>query len=124
MKFIMITMLTAMMISMIFAVGVILNNKSMLDKEKSSPFECGFDPGSISRLPFCMKFFLVAVIFLVFDIEVALIIPMPMSFLSIQIFLMILVSGLFYEWFYGGLDWMKSKSKKLRLLIAKKWFSG
>nr|AKS04008.1 NADH dehydrogenase subunit 3 [Spadella cephaloptera] len=112
MKFIMMTMLLALLIGIIFSAGVILNNKSNLDKEKSSPFECGFDPGSISRLPFCMKFFLVAVIFLVFDIEVALIIPMPLSFMSIQIFLLILVAGLFYEWFYGGLDWMKQKNKK------------
>nr|AKS03964.1 NADH dehydrogenase subunit 3 [Spadella cephaloptera] len=111
MMFVVSTMLTAVLICVIFAAGMILNNKSMLDKEKSSPFECGFDPGSISRLPFCIKFFLVAVIFLVFDIEIALIIPIPMSFLSIQIFLMILVGGLFYEWFYGGLDWMKSWKK-------------
>merc|ERR1712002_395225 len=50
--------------------------KSGWDKEKGSPFECGFDPAGISRLPFCIKFFLVSIIFLVFDVEVTLILPM------------------------------------------------
>nr|AKS03975.1 NADH dehydrogenase subunit 3 [Spadella cephaloptera] len=103
-------LMISMIILSLFSMSAMLNQKSSLDKEKSSPFECGFDPKGISRLPFCLKFFLVAVIFLVFEIEIVLIIPMPLGFMSIQVFLMILVSGLFYEWFYGGLDWMKKKS--------------
>nr|AKS03997.1 NADH dehydrogenase subunit 3 [Spadella cephaloptera] len=99
-------MIMAGIMVMLILTGIIINYKSILDKEKSSPFECGFDPVAIARLPFCMKFFLIAVVFLVFDIEVALLIPMPLSYSSIQIFLLILVSGLLYEWYYGGLNWM------------------
>ena len=78
--------------------------KSIVDKEKASPFECGFDPSGITRLPFCIKFFMVSVIFLVFDIEVALILPMVFSGLTVITFLGILILGAMYEWAYGGLD--------------------
>lgn len=78
--------------------------KSIVDKEKASPFECGFDPRGITRLPFCIKFFMVSVIFLVFDIEVALILPMIFSGLTVITFLGILILGAVYEWAYGGLD--------------------
>ena len=53
-----------------------------------------------------MKFFMVSVIFLVFDIEVALILPILFSGLTVLSFLFILVAGAFYEWGYGGLDWL------------------
>ena len=80
--------------------------KSGWDKEKGSPFECGFDPAGISRLPFCIKFFLVRIIFLVFDVEVTLILPMLYAGAQVTAFVAILVVGLLYEWSYGGLHWM------------------
>lgn len=76
------------------------------DKEKGSPFECGFDPSGISRLPFCIKFFLVRIIFLVFDVEVTLILPLIYAYAQVTTFLAVLVAGLIYEWSYGGLHWM------------------
>ena len=76
------------------------------DKEKGSPFECGFDPSGISRLPFCIKFFLVRIIFLVFDVEVTLILPLIYANAQVTSFLGVLVAGLLYEWSYGGLQWM------------------
>nr|QNV11719.1 NADH dehydrogenase subunit 3 [Suillia notata] len=92
----------------------ILSKKSMADREKSSPFECGFDPKSSSRLPFSLRFFLITIIFLIFDVEIALILPMILiinysnlmmwSITSI-IFILILLIGLYHEWNQGMLNW-------------------
>jgi NADH:ubiquinone oxidoreductase subunit 3 (subunit A) len=49
--------------------------KTSVHSEKASPFECGFDPAGVRRIPFCIKFFLVSIIFLVFDVEVTLLLP-------------------------------------------------
>ena len=83
-----------------------LTYKTIIDKEKASPFECGFDPSGITRLSFCIKFFMVSVIFLVFDIEIALIIPILFSRAIVITFVRFLVFGALYEWLYGGLDWL------------------
>ena len=74
-----------------------LTYKTITDREKMSPFECGFDPSGVTRLPFCIKFFIVSVIFLVFDIEVGLILPMLISGLLVSTFLAVLVLGTIYE---------------------------
>nr|ALO77297.1 NADH deshydrogenase subunit 3 [Brachinus crepitans] len=92
----------------------ILSKKTFMDREKNSPFECGFDPKNSSRLPFSLQFFLIAVIFLIFDVEIALLMPMimimKMSNLSSWIFtsfmfLLILLIGLYHEWNQGALKW-------------------
>nr|YP_010429185.1 NADH dehydrogenase subunit 3 [Myomyscus verreauxii]USQ66626.1 NADH dehydrogenase subunit 3 [Myomyscus verreauxii] len=85
-----------------------------LYSEKANPYECGFDPTSSARLPFSMKFFLVAITFLLFDLEIALLLPLPWAIQSINILTtmttaFILVSilslGLWYEWTQKGLEW-------------------
>jgi len=90
----------------------ILSMRSYKDREKSSPFECGFDPKNKARLPFSTRFFLLAVIFLVFDIEIVLLMPAPIclvrgvevSFLvGVVVFLLILLLGLLHEWREGSL---------------------
>nr|UEK75590.1 NADH dehydrogenase subunit 3 [Epistrophe zibaiensis] len=100
--------------SVVMTLATILSKKSYSDREKSSPFECGFDPMSSSRLPFSLKFFLITIIFLIFDVEIALILPMIMilkfsnlmlwSITSI-IFILILLLGLYHEWNQGMLNW-------------------
>nr|AKN78903.1 NADH dehydrogenase subunit 3 [Chromatomyia horticola] len=100
--------------SILMFLGSILSKKALMDREKSSPFECGFDPKSSSRLPFSLRFFLITIIFLIFDVEIALILPMIMilNFSNIMIwtmtsfiFLFILLLGLYHEWNQGMLDW-------------------
>nr|YP_010568194.1 NADH dehydrogenase subunit 3 [Pellorneum malaccense]UZC57614.1 NADH dehydrogenase subunit 3 [Pellorneum malaccense] len=84
------------------------------DSEKLSPYECGFDPLGSARLPFSIRFFLVAILFLLFDLEIALLLPLPwatqlqnptttLTWASILILLLTL--GLVYEWIQGGLEW-------------------
>jgi len=83
---------------------IIRSYKTCEDKEKRRPFECGFDPTGRSRLQFCIKFFLVGVIFLIFDVEVTLVLPLPYRQTFILLFLIILVLGLLFEFYYGGLE--------------------
>nr|WAB21692.1 NADH dehydrogenase subunit 3 [Melipotes carolae] len=84
------------------------------DSEKLSPYECGFDPLGSARLPFSIRFFLVAILFLLFDLEIALLLPLPwatqlqsptstLAWTSVLILLLTL--GLIYEWIQGGLEW-------------------
>nr|AML26762.1 NADH dehydrogenase subunit 3 [Scarabaeidae sp. BMNH 1274750] len=96
--------------------STILSKKTFIDREKSSPFECGFDPKSSARMPFSLQFFLIAIIFLIFDVEISLLIPMILTlkisnFLNytmiITFFLIILLLGLYHEWNQGALNWAK-----------------
>nr|WNH22343.1 NADH dehydrogenase subunit 3 [Brachygenys chrysargyreum] len=84
------------------------------DYEKLSPYECGFDPLGTARLPFSLRFFLVAILFLLFDLEIALLLPLPWgdqlssplsTFLWASAVLALLTLGLIYEWLQGGLEW-------------------
>nr|YP_006665968.1 NADH dehydrogenase subunit 3 [Natator depressus]AFP52705.1 NADH dehydrogenase subunit 3 [Natator depressus] len=84
------------------------------DNEKLSPYECGFDPLESARLPFSIRFFLVAILFLLFDLEIALLLPLPwaiqlpsptFTFTWAFIILFLLTLGLIYEWLQGGLEW-------------------
>nr|YP_001798473.1 NADH dehydrogenase subunit 3 [Cryptopygus antarcticus]ABS57571.1 NADH dehydrogenase subunit 3 [Cryptopygus antarcticus] len=91
-----------------------ISKKSLMEREKPSAFECGFDPKSSARLPFSLRFYLIAVIFLIFDVEITLIIPIPvimmlnntMVVISMACFFMfILITGLYHEWNQGALEW-------------------
>nr|BAK42349.1 NADH dehydrogenase subunit 3 [Chaca bankanensis] len=84
------------------------------DQEKLSPYECGFDPLGSARLPFSLRFFLIAILFLLFDLEIALLLPLPWanqlplpthSLLWTTAVLILLTFGLVYEWVQGGLEW-------------------
>jgi len=93
-----------LLILLVVSFMIISYKSPILDKEKNRAFECGFTPRGSSRINFCIKFFLVGVVFLIFDVEVCLIIPLPFGHYYIILFLVILMVGLLYEWFYGGLD--------------------
>ncbi|YP_009370128.1 NADH dehydrogenase subunit 3 (mitochondrion) [Macrosteles quadrilineatus] len=91
-----------------------LSKKTILDTQKSTPFECGFNPMSYNRLPFSIHFFMIAVIFLIFDIEIILIMPMILTMKMVMLkywiitsmtFILILILGLMHEWKNGMLKW-------------------
>nr|YP_010506517.1 NADH dehydrogenase subunit 3 [Korinchia angustiabdomena]QGW56727.1 NADH dehydrogenase subunit 3 [Korinchia angustiabdomena]UXF58235.1 NADH dehydrogenase subunit 3 [Korinchia angustiabdomena] len=103
-----------MLSTVVMMLATILSKKSFSDREKNSPFECGFDPMSSSRLPFSLKFFLITIIFLIFDVEIALILPMiliinysnlMMWTMTSIFFILILLLGLYHEWNQGMLNW-------------------
>nr|AZH80878.1 NADH dehydrogenase subunit 3 [Caridina simoni] len=109
-----ITAIILIIATAVMFISSILAKKTILDREKSSPFECGFDPKSSARLPFSLRFFLIALIFLIFDVEITLILPLAsiMSFTNIKswiftgvFFLIILLLGLYHEWNQGALEW-------------------
>ncbi|YP_006280901.1 NADH dehydrogenase subunit 3 (mitochondrion) [Oncorhynchus keta] len=84
------------------------------DAEKLSPYECGFDPLGSARLPFSLRFFLIAILFLLFDLEIALLLPLPwgdqlstptLTLIWSTAVLALLTLGLIYEWTQGGLEW-------------------
>ena len=83
------------------------------DPEKLSAYECGFEAFGDSRMKFDVRFYLVAILFIIFDLEIAFLFPWAISlgkiglfgFISMMIFLFILTVGFIYEWKKGALDW-------------------
>nr|YP_010947312.1 NADH dehydrogenase subunit 3 [Dalailama vadim]WGO62339.1 NADH dehydrogenase subunit 3 [Dalailama vadim] len=109
-----ISMLIMTISNIMMFLSIILSKKSFSDREKSSPFECGFDPKSMARIPFSLHFFLITVIFLIFDVEIALIFPIILTFKMVNFicwtkismfFIMILLFGLYHEWNQNMLTW-------------------
>lgn len=100
--------------AVVIYLATLLSKKSINDREKTSPFECGFDPINSSRIPFSIRFFLITIIFLIFDVEIALILPIIIIFkisnilwwiVTRIIFILILIIGLIHEWNQGALNW-------------------
>lgn len=95
-----------------FSAGMILA-PSNPDAEKRSPYECGFEPFEDSRMKFDVRYYLVAILFIIFDLEIAFLFPWAVSldviglfgFVSMAVFLGILVVGFIYEWKKGALEW-------------------
>ena len=83
------------------------------DPEKLSAYECGFEAFDDSRMEFDVRFYLVAILFIIFDLEIAFLFPWaislgnlgPLGFWSMMVFLLILTIGFIYEWKKGALDW-------------------
>nr|YP_009533178.1 NADH dehydrogenase subunit 3 [Sebastes nigrocinctus]AYH51257.1 NADH dehydrogenase subunit 3 [Sebastes nigrocinctus] len=102
------------LLSMVLAIVSFWLPQMTPDHEKLSPYECGFDPLGSARLPFSLRFFLVAILFLLFDLEIALLLPLPwgdqlasplLTLLWAVAVLTLLTLGLIYEWIQGGLEW-------------------
>nr|YP_007474232.1 NADH dehydrogenase subunit 3 [Austinograea rodriguezensis]AEX32622.1 NADH dehydrogenase subunit 3 [Austinograea rodriguezensis] len=110
------SLITLTLTLVIMFIASILSKKTIMDREKNSPYECGFDPNGSARLPFSLRFFLIAVIFLIFDVEITLLLPIA-SIVNVTnifswiftstLFLVILLLGLYYEWHQGALSWSK-----------------
>tara|TARA_Y100001970_G_C13787012_1_gene628311 strand:+ start:143 stop:511 length:369 start_codon:yes stop_codon:yes gene_type:complete len=104
-------------IAVILSMGFIIINyifsPKKPDPEKLSAYECGFEPFNDSRMEFDVRFYLVAILFIIFDLEIAFLFPWAISlgkigflgFISMMIFLGILTVGFIYEWKKGALDW-------------------
>ena len=83
------------------------------DSEKNSPFECGFEAFEDSRMRFDVRYYLVAILFIIFDLEIAFLFPWAVvlesiglfGFVAMMVFLGILVVGFIYEWQKGALEW-------------------
>ena len=84
-----------------------------LDQEKVSAYECGFNPFDDARTTFDVRFYLVAILFLIFDLEVSFLFPwsivlnqiQEIGYITMIIFLLILTIGFIYEWYKGALEW-------------------
>jgi len=101
------------------AVGVLpitfgwLLSTSRPDSEKLSPYECGFEAFEDSRMKFDVRYYLVAILFIIFDLEIAFLFPWAVAlneigmagFLAMMVFLGVLVVGFIYEWKKGALEW-------------------
>lgn len=83
------------------------------DPAKNAPYECGFDPFSDARMPFDVRYYLVAILFIIFDLETAFFFPWAMvlrhvgwsALLAMFLFIAVLVIGFIYEWRKGALNW-------------------
>tara|TARA_B110000438_G_scaffold153049_1_gene147092 strand:+ start:653 stop:1021 length:369 start_codon:yes stop_codon:yes gene_type:complete len=83
------------------------------DAEKNSPYECGFEAFEDSRMKFDIRYYLVAILFIIFDLEIAFLFPWAIvihdigiyGLISMAIFLFILIIGFIYEWKKGALEW-------------------
>ena len=110
---IMLFLFLALGLSIGFIVLNFMFSPSNPDPEKLSAYECGFEPFNDSRMEFDVRFYLVAILFIIFDLEIAFLFPWAISlgnigilgFTSMMIFLFILTIGFIYEWKKGALDW-------------------
>ena len=111
------TIIIFLAISLILSLGFLILNFAFSpknpDPEKLSAYECGFEPFNDSRMEFDIRFYLVAILFIIFDLEIAFLFPWAITlgniglfgFFSMMLFLFILTIGFIYEWKKGALDW-------------------
>ncbi len=94
------------------AIGFVLGTRRP-DREKNSPYECGFEAFEDARMKFDVRYYLVAILFIIFDLEIAFLFPWAVALkqigmiglVAMAVFLGILVIGFIYEWKKGALEW-------------------
>ena len=110
---IIIFLFVALILSFAFIITNFIFSPKNPDPEKLSAYECGFEALGDSRMEFDVRFYLVAILFIIFDLEIAFLFPWAISlgkigslgFWSMMIFLSVLTIGFIYEWKKGALDW-------------------
>ncbi len=101
---------------LLMSLGLVIGrwqSKAKSDEQKLSPYECGFEAFEDSRMKFDVRYYLVAILFIIFDLEIAFLFPWAVSLdtiggfglLSMAVFLAVLVIGFIYEWKKGALEW-------------------
>jgi NADH-quinone oxidoreductase subunit A len=111
------TILNLLIISVVLTVAMVVVNlllsPYLLEAEKGGAYECGFDPFDDSRLQFAVQYYVLAILFLLFDLEIIFLFPwavgasqLPvMGFWVVMAFLLIVTAGFVYEWQKGALEW-------------------
>nr|YP_009118045.1 NADH dehydrogenase subunit 3 [Brachyuropus grewingkii]AJF22806.1 NADH dehydrogenase subunit 3 [Brachyuropus grewingkii] len=115
MPIIALTLMVSLFISVLLAsLALTAGKKSMLDREKLTSFECGFDSNKKARAPFSLRFFMITILFLIFDVEITLLLPLGfltpysdplMITLTASALALVLILGLVHEWNQGALAW-------------------
>nr|YP_009648541.1 NADH dehydrogenase subunit 3 [Ectomomyrmex javanus]QCE31828.1 NADH dehydrogenase subunit 3 [Ectomomyrmex javanus] len=98
---------------LLFIFNFTFSKKIIKNREKNSSFECGFDPMSNTRIPFSIQFFLISLMFLIFDIEITMLIPLTFNLLYLNLFMVfsflffmiILIFSIYYEYMENMLEW-------------------
>ena len=118
--FILIFFIISCILSFVLLILTFLVSMKNSNFEKLSAYECGFEPFEDTRTPFDIHFYIVAILFMIFDLEIAFLFPWAVnlrslyytnSFTVMMLFLIILTLGFIYEWNKGALDWSKVKKK-------------
>ena len=100
-------------LALVMVLASLIAAKQKPDAEKLSPYECGFEPFGDARSKFDVRFYLVSILFIIFDLEIAFLFPWAITlgdlglfgFWSMMLFLSVLTVGFIYEWRKGALDW-------------------
>lgn len=109
------TIFSFLIVLLLKSVSLLIAEYSLLSREELTSYECGFEHHSLSRVPFSLRYFFLTLIFLLFDLEIILLLFFPftsffsirfMSFIIVVLFVLVLFVGLLYEWKDGSLEWV------------------
>lgn len=125
--FIFVLSLFLLRILLIFLITT-FSKKSKNWREKITPFECGFNFFNVAQIPFSMRFFLIAILFIIFDVEIAIILPILITLFSLNlrkwffssfVLILIILLGTLIEWKENSFTWKKYLNSKINTLILK-----
>lgn len=109
------TILSLLIVLLLKVISLLIVEYSLLSREELTSYECGFEHHNLSRVPFSLRYFFLTLIFLLFDLEIILLLFFPftsffsirfISFLVVILFVLFLFIGLLYEWKDGRLEWV------------------